>query len=142
MILFLKSASDRIEKTFLIEIVVMFRSAVFIVLMCVLQCQSAWAVTAYKCILKHTIQDKSGNSKTDVVNNSARVYDAGNTFTFSPDGSKLVTSPQLTDIIGQNNQPMKAGEDNGLMYIHVQNSFVIATETEGYIYEECVELGK
>ena len=74
---------------------------------------------------------------SEVVNKNAAVYDAGNTFSFSPDGSKLITSPELTDIIGKDNQPMKAGAQDNLMYIHTKDSFVVATQTEGYVYGDC-----
>ncbi|MDR3434933.1 MAG: hypothetical protein P4L95_24020 [Rouxiella aceris] len=118
----------------------MSRLVAFIAVLLTFTSCSAFAVTTYKCVLTHSIQGTDGNDSAQVVNKDARVYDAGNTFSFSPDGTKMVTSPELTDIIGQNDQPMKAGTADNLMYIHVKNSFVIATETEGYIYGDCVEV--
>jgi len=100
---------------------------------------SASAVTQDQCVLTHHTQSDDGNDVSEVVNKNAQVYDAGNTFSFSPDGSKMVTSPELTDIIGKDNQPMKAGAQDNLMYIHVKDSFVVATQTEGYVYGDCVK---
>jgi len=118
----------------------MARLVAFIVVLLTFTSGSAYALDTYKCVLTHTTEGADGNDTADVVNKDARVYDAGNTFSFSPDGSKMITSPDLTDIIGQNNQPMKAGAQDNLMYIHVKNSFVIATETEGYVYGDCVKI--
>jgi hypothetical protein len=117
----------------------MARLVAFIAVLLTLTSYTAFADTNYKCVLTHSIQRPDS---AEVLNKNAHVTDAGNTFTVSPDGIKTITSPELTDIIGQNNQPMKAGTANNLMYIHVQNSFVIANETEGYIYADCVKIDK
>ncbi len=118
----------------------MARLVAFIAVLLTLTSFTAFADTHYKCVLTHTVQHPDGDDSHEVLNKDARVTDAGNTFTVSPDGMKTITSPELTDIIGQNNQPMKAGTANHLMYIHVQNSFVIANETEGDIYADCVKI--
>lgn len=118
----------------------MFRLGTFVAIMLALTSFSASAVTAYKCVLTHNVQAADGTETANVINKDAHVFDAGNTFTFSPDGTKMITSPELTDIIGQNNQPMKAGAEDNLMYIHVKNNFVVATETDGYVYGDCVEV--
>lgn len=118
----------------------MFRLGALVAVLLALTSFSASAVTAYKCVLTHNVQAADGTETATVINKDAHVFDAGNTFTFSPDGDKMATSPELTDIIGQNNQPMKAGTENNLMYIHVKNSFVVATETEGYVYGDCVQI--
>lgn len=118
----------------------MFRLDAFVAILLALTSFSASAVTAYKCVLTHNVQAADGTETADVINKDAHVFDAGNTFTFSPDGTKMITSPELTDIIGQNNQPMKAGAQDNLMYIHVKNNFVVATETDGYVYGDCVQI--
>lgn len=118
----------------------MARLVAFIAVLLTFTSCSAFAITNYKCVLTHSIQRPDGNDSAEVLNKNARVADAGNTFTAYPDNTKSITSPELTDIIGQNNQPMKAGTANKLMYIHVQNSFVIANETEGYIYADCIKI--
>lgn len=118
----------------------MARLVAFIAVLLTLTSYTALADTHYRCVLTHSIQRPNGDDSAEVLNKDARVTDAGNSFTVSPDGVKTITSPELTDIIGQNNQPMKAGTANKLMYIHVQNSFVIANETEGYIYADCVKI--
>ena len=118
----------------------MARLVAFIAVLLTFTTFTAAADTNYKCVLTHSIQRPNGDDSAEVLNKDARVTDAGNTFTVFPDANKTITSPELTDIIGQNNQPMKAGTANNLMYIHVQNSFVIANETEGYIYADCVKI--
>lgn len=118
----------------------MARLVAFIAVLLTFSSFTAFAETHYKCVLTHSIQRPDGDDSAEVLNKEAKVTDAGNSFTVFPDANKSITSPELTDIIGQNNQPMKAGTANKLMYIHVQNSFVIANETEGYIYADCVKL--
>ena len=115
----------------------MVRFGSFVAVILMLASFSASAVTQYQCVLTHHTQSDEGNDVAEVVNKNAQVFGAGNTFSVSPDGSKMVTSPGVTDIIGKDNQPMKAGAQDNLMYIHVKDSFVVATQTEGYVYGEC-----
>lgn len=130
-------ASDSMAFLLTLWIYLMVRLGGCVAVILALASFSASAVTQYQCVLTHHTQSDDGSDVSEVVNKNAAVYDAGNTFSFSPDGSKLITSPELTDIIGKDNQPMKAGAQDNLMYIHTKDSFVVATQTEGYVYGDC-----
>ncbi|WP_158783801.1 hypothetical protein [Pantoea sp. BAV 3049] len=97
----------------------------------------ASAAQMYKCSLTQNRDMPGQKPKVDVLNHNSMVTDNGNTFTFSTDGVKKITSPELIAMKTDDGTEVMAGKQKDLTFVKLKNSYVIRNAHEGYVYAGC-----
>ncbi|MGE9553728.1 hypothetical protein ACQPT2_21625 [Erwinia amylovora] len=97
----------------------------------------ASAAQTFKCSLTQNRDVPGQKPGVEVLNHHSMVTDNGNTFTFSTDGVKKITSPELTSMKTDDGTEVMAGKQKDLTFVKLKNSYVIRNAHEGYVYADC-----
>lgn len=98
---------------------------------------SASAAVTLSCSLTHSMTLPGQQSAVSLVNRHSTVIDKGNSFTFSTDGQKNITSPALQPVKMDNGETVQAAKVNDLTFVKLKDSYVLRNKRENYVWLDC-----
>ncbi|WP_338561968.1 hypothetical protein [Erwinia sp. E_sp_B04_7] len=72
-----------------------------------------------------------------MVNTHSTVTDEGKSFTFSTDGQKKITSPELQPLKTEDGETAMAAKVKDVTFVKLKESYVLRNASESYVYSDC-----
>ena len=98
---------------------------------------SASAAQTLNCSLTHSVESPGQQPKVSVVNTHSTVTDDGKSFTFSTDGQKKITTPELQPLKTQDGETAMAAKVKDVTFVKFKDSYVLRNANESYVYSNC-----
>ncbi len=102
---------------------------------------SASAAQTLSCSLTHSVESPGRQPEVSVVNRHSTVTDEGDTFTFSTDGQKKITSPALQPLKMDDGETAQAAKVKDVTFVKLKDSYVLRNKSESYVYSDCKPAG-
>ncbi|MEM6050691.1 hypothetical protein AAH450_08930 [Erwinia sp. P7711] len=112
------------------------RNALFIMILSAVSL-SASAAQSFTCSLTHSVESPGQQPKVSIVNTHSAVTDEGKSFTFSTDGQKRITSPELQPLKMDDGETAMAAKVKDVTFVKLKESYVLRNKSESYVYSNC-----
>ncbi|WP_455864025.1 hypothetical protein [Pantoea agglomerans] len=103
---------------------------------------SASAAESLTCSLTHSVASPGQQPKVSVVSKNSAVTDEGTSFTFSTDGQKRITSPELQPLKTDDGETALAARVKDVTFVKLKDSYVLRNKSESYVYSDCKPAAK